>query len=146
MKNATVKFSITTADFPGHEFPQTAGQVTYGPVELVGGRRDWAFVIVARTDAPDAPERARAYEAAGADVIFAEAQATLDDYRRVVDAVSIPVLANLTEFGLTPLFTLEELRGHLLSGFAETYSLSLQQTLFAMGTRAIAFAGREAAK
>jgi methylisocitrate lyase len=76
----------------------------------VGGRRDWAFVIVARTDAADAPERARAYEAAGADVIFAEAQATLDDYRRVVDAVSIPVLANLTEFGLTPLFTLDELR------------------------------------
>jgi methylisocitrate lyase len=76
----------------------------------VAGRRDWAFVIVARTDAPDAPERARAYEAAGADVIFAEAQATLDDYRRVAEAVSIPVLANLTEFGLTPLFTLDELR------------------------------------
>jgi methylisocitrate lyase len=76
----------------------------------VGARRDPDFVIVARTDAPDAPERARAYEAAGADVIFAEAQRTLEDYRRVVDAVSIPVLANLTEFGLTPFFTLDELR------------------------------------
>jgi methylisocitrate lyase len=77
----------------------------------VGARRDEDFVIVARTDAPDAPERARAYAAAGADVIFAEAQTTLEDYRRVVDAVSIPVLANLTEFGITPLFTLDELRG-----------------------------------
>jgi methylisocitrate lyase len=76
----------------------------------VAARRDPEFAIVARTDAPDAPERARAYETAGADVIFAEAQTTLEDYRRVVDAVSIPVLANLTEFGLTPLFTLEELR------------------------------------
>ncbi|MCW2976769.1 MAG: 2-methylisocitrate lyase [Actinomycetia bacterium] len=76
----------------------------------VAARRDPDFAIVARTDAPDAPERARAYEAAGADVIFAEAQTTLDDYRRVVEAVSIPVLANLTEFGLTPLYTLDELR------------------------------------
>jgi methylisocitrate lyase len=76
----------------------------------VAARRDSDFVIVARTDAPDAPERARAYEAAGADVIFAEAQTTLDDYRRVVTAVSIPVLANLTEFGLTPLYTLDDLR------------------------------------
>jgi methylisocitrate lyase len=75
-----------------------------------GARRDPHFLIVARTDAPDTPERARAYEAAGADVIFAEAQATLEDYRRVVDAVSIPVLANLTEFGLTRFFTLDELR------------------------------------
>jgi methylisocitrate lyase len=76
----------------------------------VAARQDADFVIVARTDAPDAPARARAYEEAGADVIFAEAQTTLEDYRRVVDAVSIPVLANLTEFGLTPLYTLEELR------------------------------------
>jgi methylisocitrate lyase len=73
-------------------------------------RRDASFVVVARTDAPDTAERARAYEAAGADVIFAEAQRMLDDYRRVVEAVSIPVLANLTEFGLTPLFSLDELR------------------------------------
>jgi methylisocitrate lyase len=77
----------------------------------VGARSDPDFVVVARTDALDAPARAQAYEAAGADVIFAEAQTTLEDYRRVVDAVSIPVLANLTEFGMTPLFTLDELRG-----------------------------------
>jgi methylisocitrate lyase len=75
----------------------------------VAARRDPDFVIVARTDAADAPERARAYEAAGADVIFAEAQTTLEDYRRVVEVVSVPVLANLTEFGLTPLFSLDEL-------------------------------------
>jgi methylisocitrate lyase len=76
----------------------------------VVARQDTSFVVVARTDASDAAERAHAYEAAGADVIFAEAQRTLDDYRRVADAVSIPVLANLTEFGLTPLFSLDELR------------------------------------
>jgi methylisocitrate lyase len=76
----------------------------------VAARRDPDFVVVARTDAPDAAERARAYEAAGADAIFAEAQRTLDGYRDVVEAVSVPVLANLTEFGLTPLFGLDELR------------------------------------
>lgn len=77
----------------------------------VAARRDSSFVVVARTDAPDAAGRARAYESAGADVIFAEAQRTLEDYRRVVETVSIPVLANLTEFGSTPLFSLDELRG-----------------------------------
>ena len=76
----------------------------------VSARRDDDFVIVARTDAPDAAERAVAYADAGADVIFPEAQSTLDDYRRVVKAVSVSVLANLTEFGLTPLLTLDELR------------------------------------
>jgi methylisocitrate lyase len=76
----------------------------------VAARRDADFVIVARTDAPDTILRALAYEAAGADVVFIEAQTTLDDYRRVVKAVSVPVLANITEFGLTPLFTLDELR------------------------------------
>lgn len=76
----------------------------------VAARRDPDFVVVARTDAPDAPERAAAYEAAGADVVFAEAQGSLDDYRRVADAISVPLLANLTEFGVTPLFGLDELR------------------------------------
>jgi methylisocitrate lyase len=76
----------------------------------VAARRDPEFTIVARTDAPDAPDRARSYADAGADVIFAEAQTSLDGYRAVVEAVSVPVLANLTEFGLTPLFGLDELR------------------------------------
>jgi methylisocitrate lyase len=74
------------------------------------------FVVMARTDAaagegvPAAIARARAYAEAGADMIFAEALTTLDDYRRFTSALEVPVLANLTEFGRTPLFTLEELR------------------------------------
>ncbi|MDD3179108.1 MAG: methylisocitrate lyase [Opitutaceae bacterium] len=73
------------------------------------------FVIMARTDAaaiegvPAAIARAQAYVAAGADMIFAEALTALDDYRKFTAAVPVPVLANLTEFGKTPLFTLAEL-------------------------------------
>jgi methylisocitrate lyase len=82
----------------------------------VDARSDPAFVVMARTDAfaaeglDAAVERARACVEAGADMIFPEAVATLEDYRRFVEAVKVPVLANLTEFGETPLFTLEELR------------------------------------
>ncbi len=54
-------------------------------------------------------ERASAYADAGADMIFAEALGTLDDYRAFTSAVRVPVLANLTEFGLTPNFTRDEL-------------------------------------
>jgi methylisocitrate lyase len=74
------------------------------------------FVVMARTDAAaneglaGAIARAQAYVAAGADMIFAEALATLDEYRQFAGAVAVPVLANLTEFGKTPLFTLEQLR------------------------------------
>lgn len=81
----------------------------------VDGRTDPDFVIVARTDAlaveglESALERALAAQHAGADVIFAEACTTLDDYRRFMDVLSIPVLANLTEFGKTPYFTVDEL-------------------------------------
>jgi methylisocitrate lyase len=83
----------------------------------VSGRADRDFVIMARTDAasveglPAAIARAQAYVAAGADIIFAEALPALDDYRQFTSALSVPVLANLTEFGRTPYFTLEELRG-----------------------------------
>jgi len=72
-------------------------------------------VIAARTDAhavegqAAAIERAQRYVEAGADVIFAEALTTLDEYRQFVAAVSVPVLANITEFGKTPLFTVTEL-------------------------------------
>jgi len=82
----------------------------------VAGKPDPAFVVMARTDAasveglPAALARAHAYVAAGADMIFAEALCTLDDYRAFTAALPVPVLANLTEFGQTPLFTLEELR------------------------------------
>ena len=81
----------------------------------VDGRSDPAFVIMARTDAhavegqPQAIERAQAYVEAGADMIFAEALNTLDEYRQFTAAVSVPVLANITEFGKTPLFTTAEL-------------------------------------
>ena len=85
----------------------------------VDARTDADFVIMARTDAHAneglnaAMERARAYVAAGADMIFAEALASLDEYRAFTSALGerVPVLANITEFGRTPLFTVEELRG-----------------------------------
>ena len=81
----------------------------------VDARTDQDFVIMARTDAfahegeQACLERVTAYIDAGADMIFAEALYTLDDYRAFISAVEIPVLANLTEFGLTPYFTLKEL-------------------------------------
>jgi methylisocitrate lyase len=77
---------------------------------------DPEFVVMARTDAAAvegvaaAVERGKAYVAAGADAIFAEAIATLDDYKKFTSSVSVPVLANITEFGKTPLFKVEELR------------------------------------
>ncbi len=81
----------------------------------VDGREDAGFVIMARTDAhaveglAAALERAQAYVAAGADMIFAEALKTLDEYREFAARVKVPVLANITEFGQTPLFTVAEL-------------------------------------
>jgi methylisocitrate lyase len=82
----------------------------------VDARTDDAFVIGARTDAiagegiDKAIERAVAYKEAGADFIFAEAVADLSQYQRFVDATGIPVLANITEFGMTPLYTVGELK------------------------------------
>ena len=78
-------------------------------------RTDPAFVIMARTDAlaveglESAIERARAFVEAGADMIFPEAITELGMYRRFADAVRVPILANLTEFGQTPLFTVDEI-------------------------------------
>lgn len=83
----------------------------------VDARTDPGFVVMARTDAAAAEgidlaiERAVAYVEAGADMIFPEAMKTLDDYRKFKDAVKVPILANLTEFGSTPFFTTDELRG-----------------------------------
>jgi len=82
----------------------------------VDARVDPAFAIMARTDAlaveglDAAIERARACVEAGADMIFPEAMTELAMYRTFVDAVGVPVLANITEFGATPLYTLDELR------------------------------------
>lgn len=81
----------------------------------VDAKPDPAFVVMARTDAAanegvgGAVARARAYVAAGADAIFAEALTSLDDYRTFTAGVPAPVLANLTEFGKTPLFSVAEL-------------------------------------
>ena len=81
----------------------------------VDGRIDDRFVIMARTDAhavegqQAAIDRAAAYVEAGADMIFAEALTTLEEYQQFTDVVKVPVLANLTEFGKTPLFKTDEL-------------------------------------
>jgi methylisocitrate lyase len=81
----------------------------------VDARRDGKFVIMARTDAAAgegiaaAIERATQYVAAGADIIFAEALGALAEYRQFTAAVNAPVLANITEFGKTPLLTTTEL-------------------------------------
>lgn len=82
----------------------------------VDARTDREFVIMARTDAAavegldSAIERAVAYVEAGADMVFPEAMTSLEDYRKVKAAVRVPILANLTEFGSTPLYTTDELR------------------------------------
>jgi|SRR5208337_3828186 len=81
----------------------------------IDARTDPHFVIMARTDAlaseglVRAIERAQAYVAAGADMIFAEAVTELGQYKQFREAVGVPILANITEFGKTPLFTREEL-------------------------------------
>ena len=100
------------------------GKALVEPVEMcdrikaaVDGRIDDQFVIMARTDAhavegqQAALDRAAAYVTAGADMIFAEALTTLEEYQQFTDTINVPVLANLTEFGKTPLFTTEELAG-----------------------------------
>jgi len=82
----------------------------------VDARTDPAFVIMARTDAlanegfDRALERIRKYVEAGADMVFPEAVTELPMYRKIAGAVTVPVLANITEFGKTPLFTVDELR------------------------------------
>ena len=82
----------------------------------VDARGDDGFVIMARTDAlagegfDSAVSRAVSYVEAGADMIFPEAITELAMYRKFADAVKVPILANITEFGKTPLFTAEELR------------------------------------
>jgi len=82
----------------------------------VDARTDPSFVIMARTDAlaseglESSIKRSIAYVEAGADMIFPEAVTDLPTYRKFAAAVKLPILANITEFGKTPLFTLEELR------------------------------------
>ena len=81
----------------------------------VDAKTDSAFILMARTDAlaidglSAVLDRAAAFVEAGADAIFAEAMTDLDMYRQVVRAVDVPVLANITEFGATPLYTTDQL-------------------------------------
>ncbi len=117
----------------------------------VDARRDPQFVIMARTDAlaveglDSALARARAYVTAGADMIFAEAVGELSQYAAFARATGVPVLANITEFGKTPLFTREELAGaqvslilYPLSAFRamSAAALRLYETLRRDGTQA----------
>ena len=94
----------------------TEGEMVDRIKAAVDARDDESFVIMARTDAlavegmQSAIDRACACVEAGADMIFPEAMTELDQYRRFVEAVEVPVLANITEFGSTPLFTLAELK------------------------------------
>jgi len=117
----------------------------------VDAKTDADFIVMARTDALAVDgfnaviARVAAFEAAGADAIFAEAMTDLDLYRRVVDAVNIPVLANITEFGQTPLYTVEQLRSvgiamalYPLSAFRamSAAALSMYQVIRKEGTQA----------
>lgn len=99
-----------------------SGKSVVPPEEMVArikaaldARIDPSFVIMSRTDAygvegiDRAIERCQAYEKAGADMHFIEALSSLEEYRRFADALERPILANMTEFGITPLFTREEL-------------------------------------
>lgn len=116
----------------------------------VDARTDPDFVIMARTDAfavegmEAAIERASLCRDAGADMIFPEALTELDQYRAFSQAVNIPALANITEFGKTPLFTTEELRAagvslvlYPLSAFRamSKAALSVYQTIRRDGTQ-----------
>jgi methylisocitrate lyase len=100
---------------PGKEIV-SAAEMADRVKAAVDARTDDAFFVIARTDAiaveglESAIERAAACVEAGADGIFAEAAADLDTYRRFAAAVRVPLLANITEFGATPLFTRDELR------------------------------------
>ncbi len=116
----------------------------------VDARTDDSFVIMARTDAlavegmQSAIDRAKACVEAGADMIFPEAMNELSQYQEFVDAVEVPVLANITEFGATPLFTTTELASvgvklalYPLSAFraASKAALKVYHTLLEEGTQ-----------
>jgi methylisocitrate lyase len=99
---------------PGKELVST-GEMVDRIKAAVDAKTDAEFVLMARTDAlaneglDAAIERARAYVAAGADMIFAEAVTELGQYTKFREAVGVPILANITEFGQTPLFTRDQL-------------------------------------
>jgi methylisocitrate lyase len=110
----------------------------------VDGKTDTKFVVMARTDAhavegqQAALDRASAYVEAGADMIFAEALTTIDEYREFASSIDVPVLANLTEFGKTPLFTTSDMadagvrlrRGHNSMTYSAITSTKTNWTSF----------------
>ena len=117
----------------------------------VDAKLDSDFILMARTDAlavsglQEVIDRAGRFQEAGADAIFAEAMTELSMYEKVVKSVGVPVLANITEFGSTPLYTLEELRSvgvamalYPLSAFRamNQAALSVYTTLRSQGTQA----------
>jgi methylisocitrate lyase len=99
---------------PGKALVDT-GEMVDRVKAAVDSRSDDRFAIMARSDAhavegqQAALDRAASYVEAGADMIFAEALTTLHEYRQFTASVAVPVLANMTEFGRTPLFTTREL-------------------------------------
>ncbi len=116
----------------------------------VDAKTDNDFIVMARTDAlavvgmEEVLERARLCVEAGADAIFAEAMTDLEMYRQVTEAVDVPVLANITEFGSTPYYSTEELGGagvamalYPLSAFRamNQAALNVYKTLRAEGTQ-----------
>ena len=116
----------------------------------VDARSDESLVVMARTDAianeglESAIERMQAYVEAGADMIFAEAVTDLADYAQIRQALAVPILANITEFGMTPLFTSTELAAvgvdmvlYPLSAFRamNAAALNVYQTLRANGSQ-----------
>jgi methylisocitrate lyase len=134
---------------PGKELVSAAEMVDRVKA-AVDARTDREFVIMARTDAlaveglPAAIERARACVEAGADMIFPEAITELAMYKRFAEAVGVPILANITEFGQTPLFTVADLASadvaialYPLSAFRamNKAALNVYQTLRRDGTQ-----------
>ena len=116
----------------------------------VDAKTDQQFVIMARTDAfseegkQAAIDRSNSYVEAGADMIFAESFTTLQDYKHFTQAINVPVLANITEFGITPLFTVNELNDvgirlvlYPLSAFRamSQAALDVYQTIYQDGTQ-----------
>jgi len=134
---------------PGKQLTDAANMVDRIQA-AVDARTDPHFVIMARTDAlaaegrNGATDRILQYVGAGADMIFFEGAGSLDDYAAITKACPVPVLANITEFGVTPLFTLKELKSagvkmalYPLSAFRamNQAALTVYQTLRQRGTQ-----------
>ena len=128
----------------------SAAEMTDRLKTALDARSDPEFVVMARTDAvaveglDSAIQRSIQYVDAGADMIFAEALTSLDEYRQFTSAVNVPVLANITEFGRTQLFTVDELRDvgvrlvlYPLSAFRamNAAAMNVYQTLRTSGTQ-----------